>query len=352
MSDELVKAVRDENYVLKVFEITKDSVMSRLTIKLAKFMQEVYRFIEPSHFPGRIMVFFKKDDTKVLPNEKFEKLYDLSMLSKGNFKSILIQLFQDEEELPIIYINLDDKKIDNVKTVTDYVVYEFINGKELFNTNQTDIKVPNRYTCPSIFALQYHFLNESLLRYKTERIRKVSCEHFKNCWSDKKYLYYVNEPEDPIQLSVSEYLKNSLRGVDIVREYNLGASKPVDIRVFWSEANRAALIEIKLMGRAVDKNRKPNDYEYTNKRANDGMDQIKEYIELAESDSPKVINKGYLVVVDGRRKGLSKSPVKISLADGLHYENIELEIDKGKQFYENHLNIEEPIRMFAEPICD
>ncbi|MCB0512721.1 MAG: hypothetical protein KDC72_09240, partial [Bacteroidetes bacterium] len=261
------------------------------------------------------------------------------------------QLFQNGK-LPHIWTNVDTDSIDALLSSDGFIAYVYENEEEYFIVNQNKIDVINSYSCPSIFALQYHELKQALLMYKNERIKSSSCELFKNCWADEKRIYFKNKPEDCMQISLNEFLKNRLRGIDIVREYNLGASKPVDVRVYWNEANRAALIEVKWLGRSVKDNGELST-PYSNSRANDGMQQIKEYLDLENSDTPIVITKGYLVVVDGRRRGIHKSKVsRISLQNGMAYKNTELTIANDKKYWETYKNIEKPIRMFAEPICE
>ncbi len=350
MSDKLVELVREEDYLLRVFSLTKNSTYTNLTKELIKFISNIYRIIEPSHINGKIVAFYKLTDEIIITDPSGLEFYDPSILNHS-FNSYIFQLFQNEK-LPLIYQNVTDELILELLSKQSLIAYYFHNGVEAIYVNGEKVGIVNKYSCPSIFALQYHFLNEAIVRFRTERIRKISCEHFRTCWADTKYIYFINKPENSIQLSISEYLKNSLRGVDIVREYNLNASKPVDLRVFWREANRAALIEVKLMGRSVKPDGDINAYEYGNERANEGMRQIKEYIDFVNSDSPSVISKGYLVVVDGRRRGVSPKVESISLANGLYYSEIELEIDEDKRYFLTHPNIERPIRMFAEPICD
>lgn len=349
MSDKLVQLVRDEDYLLKIFTKTKDSTYTNLTKELIKFISNIYRIIEPSHIKGKVIAFYCLSDETSIKGEEGTDFYDNSVLNYS-FDSAIFQLFQSEK-MSLIYQNLNDEIIAELLSNKSLVTYCYCDGNESIFVNGEEVKIINKYSCPSIFALQYHFLNEVLLRYKNERIRKISCEHFRKSWADTNFIYFINKPEDSIQLSLSEYLKNSLRGVDVVREYNLNASKPVDVRVYWREANRAALIEVKLMGRSLKVNGEISTYEYGNDRANDGMVQIKEYIDLVERDSPSVINKGYLVVIDGRRNGINPKISSITAENGMFYENSGLVIDEDKRFHLTHSNIEKPIRMFAEPIC-
>jgi hypothetical protein len=349
MSDSLVQLVREEDYLLRIFMKTKDSTHTTLTKELIKFISNIYRIIEPSHIKGKVIAFYCLTDEIFIKSEVGADFYDTGVLNYS-FDSAIFQLFQ-RKNMPLIYQNLSDETINALFSDPHLVTYFYCDGNESIFVNGEEVKIINKYSCPSIFALQYHFLNEVLLRYKNERIRKISCEHFRKCWADGRFIYFINKPEDSIQLSLSEYLKNSLRGVDVVREYNLNAAKPVDVRVYWREANRAALIEVKLMGRSLKANGEINTYEYGNERANNGMVQIKEYIELVEKDSPSVINKGYLVVIDGRRNGINPKINSISIANGYFFENSELVIDEGNKYHLTHSNIEKPIRMFAEPIC-
>lgn len=153
-----------------------------------------------------------------------------------------------------------------------------------------------------------------------------------------------------MQISLKEYLTNSLRGVDVVREYNLGASKPVDIRVYWKGANRAALIELKWLGHSKD-DAGALSTSYANGRGNDGLDQLKEYMDLDNQDTPTCITKGYLVIIDGRRRGAPNNLLQINSANGMYYRDKEIDFDADKKFFESMSTMEEPIRMFAEPIC-
>ena len=348
MSDYLVNIIRDEDYTLQVFSLTKDSNFVRHTTNIVKFVQNIYRFIEPSHYSGDIYVFITGDDSTIFQEEGVE-YYDSNILNH-NYTNMIFQIFQDGS-LPKVYTNISQEGIEQLLNGDNCISYGFREKKEFFYVNQSEIKIVNKFSCPSIYALQYHFLNDALISYKNERIRRVSCQHFKKSWADEKNIYFISSPEESIQISLSEFLKNRIRGVDVVREYNLGASKPVDVRVYWREANRAALIEVKLLGRSLRTDGRLNSTNYTNRRANEGMEQIKEYMDLVNADSPNVINKGYLVVVDGRRRNTDPKVTAVNIADGMYYSNTDLNIRADLQYYSAYANIAEPIRMFAEPTC-
>jgi hypothetical protein len=61
--------------------------------------------------------------------------------------------------------------------------------------------------------------------------------------------------------------------------------------------------------------------------------------------------KAFLVVIDGRRRGLTKDSVEVTFADGFFYQNREFEIQADRKYFEEIVGFEEPVRMFAEPIC-
>lgn len=352
MTDKLVDNIRKEHYLLDIFEHTKNSIYVEKAKNIIEFVKEIYRHIEPSHFNGKIVVFFDLGSSINFLDDKKEELYDKTVLN-NSYSNIVFQLQNDERRFPLYWINTAGNIIDTLLATDDnFIAYVFNEKKEFFIVNNHQIEIFNSFTCPSIFALQYHYLYEALQDYKIERIKNVSCEHFKKCWYEEKWIYLKNKPEDCMQKSLSEYLKNRVRGINVNREYNLGASKPVDLRIFWREANRAALIEMKWLGQSLKENGDIGT-SYSNSRANEGMTQIKEYIDINNADNPITITKGYLVVIDARRKGISQQKVDtISRINGFYYQNKELIIKDEKKYWETYPNIEEPIRMFVEPICE
>ena len=352
MSDNLVDNIRKENYILEIFQHTKNNDYVNIAKEIIEFVKEIYRSIEPSHYNGKIIVFKDLNDCILFEEDSQERFYDKGILNH-DYGSLIFQLKSDDN-LPLIWKNVNNENIlELLDTADNFITYVFDGIEEYFIVNCKKIQISNKFNCPSIFALQYHYLDEALLDYKNMRINTVSCEHFKKCWADEKWIYLKNKPEKCMQISLNEFLINRIRGIKIaIREYNLGASKPVDVRVYWREANRAALIELKWVGQSL-KDSGEIGTSYSNGRANDGMRQIKEYIDLERGDTPSIITKGYLVVVDGRRRNISDNKVNsLSRDDGMHYAGEELNIKEELKYWKTFPNIEEPIRMFVEPICE
>jgi hypothetical protein len=349
MSDQLVNNIRKENYPLQIYTAMGNNPdVIKHTTNLISFVQDVYRSIEPDHFEGQIVIYTTLDDSVLLEANKGREFFDKNILINNTSDFLILQLFQ-ADRLPLIWENVNpDNIFDSDKTI----IYTYQNRSEFFVANKMKIDIINRFDCASIYALQYHYLSEALLKYKEEKIRYSSCTIFRKSWFDiATRIYFKQKPEGIMQESLGEFLDSSLRGVDVVREYNNGASKPVDIRVYWKEANRAAMIELKWLGQSKDEEGKLSTA-YANGRGNDGLDQVKEYMDLENQDTPTCITKGYLVIVDGRRRGVAANLTTIDVANGMHYRNQEVTFDPAKKFYDTMTGFENPIRMFAEPICN
>lgn len=346
LNQNTINKVRNETYALTIYSaFGNDPQSSQLTKWLVKNLQDIYRYLEPGHFGGKLIVFTMFDDSQIKLTENALPLFDKNILINKTSGIIVLNIAADESIA--MWENIDTEFIfkDN-RTL----VYCYNAQKEYFFANSQKIDIQKWCNSPSIFSLQYHFLNDALERYKTDKILHSSCEIFKKCWQETNRIFFINGPEETMQISLKEYLTSLLREVDIVREYNLGASKPVDIRVYFKEANRAALIELKWLGKS-----KGNDgeisTEYSNSRAVDGVQQLKDYLDLSNTDTPTCITKAYLVVIDGRRKGTAKDTTDINVDNGLYYQNVELEIPVDKQYHHRIKNFEKPIRIFCEPIC-
>ncbi|MDQ7799608.1 MAG: hypothetical protein RDU76_11815 [Candidatus Edwardsbacteria bacterium] len=347
MSDDLVNKIRKENHLLRIYAAFQNNhEVIGMANKLIAYIQSVYKSLEPDHFDGHLIIYATIDDS-IIPDRKAAiDLFDQNLLINNKSDTIIIQYFK-RNNLPLLWQNVNAEGI--IKS-TNAIVYYYHNHGECFYANNVKIEIDNYFDCASIFALQYHYLTEALLKYKEEKIRYSSCSRFKECWFDDKQIYFKQQPEEKMQISLKDYLGSSLRGVDVVREYNLGASKPVDVRVYWKEANRAALIEVKWLGQS--KNQQGGlSTAYSNSRGNDGLDQLKVYLDLEKQDTPTCITKGYLVIVDGRRRGVAENPTVINGTDGMHYKNQEITFAPDKKHYETMVGFEKPIRMFAEPIC-
>ncbi len=233
------------------------------------------------------------------------------------------------------------------------LVYVYRTRKDYFRVNGTDQEIPNPdSTYASVFAIPtFRSLNEALECYKWTAVRTSQCEIFSEAWDDSDNidrLFFKNGPEHFMQRSLAQYLSFTLRGTEVRREQNVDESHPVDIKVTWSFSKKLALIEIKWLGKS--RNDKGNVTKvYSQSRALDGAQQLADYLDDNRVQTPTHETKGYLVIVDGRRRGLSKDSISIDWTNGMYYEEEEIRYDP--KHHEIRVDFEEPVRMFVEPKC-
>jgi hypothetical protein len=335
-----------KTYMIDIYKASNNSPnISDITVELVKAITDTYQYLEPSHFNGELVIFSTLDNS-ILPLPKPEKIHfnmDVLITLQLQSRTIVIQKINNEL---LLWKNTNLKTLMKIKNI---LFYHYKNRNEYFYINNKQIDINLLTRSPSIFSIYYSSLEDSLKNYSIENILNTSCEHFKFAWADKKRIYFKNKPEEIMHLSLREYLKNSLRGVEVLPEFNFKSKKQVDIRVSWGSANRSAHIEVKWLGVSLDKKKRKTATPYTKARAISGAKQLKDYLDFAASDSPGIITKGYLVVIDGRRKGINNKILKtISQKNGHYYEKEEIIYPDE---YNKIPNFEQPLRMFARPIC-
>ena len=342
-----IDEIRAENYPLKIYQASGNNNQSvQISIELTNRITDIYKFIEPSHLRGKLLIFKRFVEDELIPRKQGEMIYNMDELTHyDDCDRIIIEVCDEQLFLWSNYQVFDDL-IDDENTI--FYLYE--NHSECFYVKNTKIDIPNRFRCASRYALHYHYLNDALEQYKREKIASSSCSLFKECWNDSNRIFFKSAPEKNMQESLKEFLSSALRGVEVVREYNLNASKPVDIRVKWKEANKSALIELKWTGKSI--NNKSKIVSHTDKRVIEGLVQLKKYMDMDCTDTPHIISKAYLVVIDGRRRNTKETTKKINAEDGLFYENIDYNIPEENRYYERIKKIESTLIMFAKPIIE
>lgn len=331
---------------------------SKVIEETAKALKEIYRYFEPAFFKGDFYLCKSFDDTLCFPEKDGFLLYDKSVLLNRSSGTIIIQTLTENSAFYL----WEDQDAQKVISRNDVLVYHFKDNRECFYARQNKIDF-TMYPAGSMFATQFNDLIQALNEYATTKIYYSSCKHFKQSWSDTNNIFFRGGgkgskiPEQYMQLSLAEFLSTYLaRGISMEtsREHNLvGDSKgpkPVDIKMHWRDANRTALIEIKFMG-TIKKESDGEIYDYKDEKANKGLGQLKNYLDLAHQDSPKTIIKSYLVVIDGRRHNVTQHMTSISTSDGMHYKDIDIVVEEKNKFHETIEGFEKPMRMFAAPKC-
>jgi hypothetical protein len=351
-------------FPLKVLRAAGDDPRCEVAlVRIAKSLRDLFRFFEPSFFNGKLFVSKHFNDQFIYEKNDGVMLLDKNPLLERIEGNLFIQVFNDGQ----VYL-WEDQDEESLSYRDDVLTYFFEDDREYFLVARQKIEF-TQYPYGSMFAPQFYFLAEAFEEYKRKKIRNSSCPLFSEAWhrpvkDAAKNTYYDNHvlfrgasdsPEKPIQESLSNFLKDSpnFRGIDLEvnPEFNVDPKKPkpVDFRVTWLEANRTALVELKWVGDSIsaDGNLKPR----RDARVNEGLLQLKGYWDSARQDYPNKLMKAFLVVIDGRRRGLTKHSVEVTFADGFHYQNQEFEIQADRKYFEVIVGFEKPVRMFAEPIC-
>lgn len=325
----------------------------KLLEDLSKSLTEIFNYFEPAFFDGKFYIFNELNNEFVLPetNSQLITLNKEILLNQTN--DFAIQLKEGN-----LYLWSNFNETDIIKSDTA-LIYKFENNRESFIANSKEIDVTEQYF-GSRFSNEFWELNNFLEKYSIQKIRHSSCPIFNESWYDQNRIFFKGGGKDIPEKFMQSSLKNFIDDIRIFkgevgqfendREHTLGSARPVDLIVKWEKSNRIALIEIKWLGKS--KNDGKITSTHANSRANEGYYQLKEYYELAKRDNPTKIIKCYLVVIDGRRWQTNENTTSISHSNGMHYATKELVIDNDKQYWKTFPNIEKPIRMFVEPICE
>lgn len=314
-------------------------------------LRRIYEHIEPDLISDSLIVFR-------LINEDTPPVY-LSQPERVTFLEHLVQEYSPSTRSGTSAIQIlsngdlllwKNVTIDLAKLSADAIVYLYRSRQDYFVIQGDEEKIfnPSRVHA-SIFAIStFQELVDALEDYKRRSIRTSTCQNFANVWhggQGNHRLFFVNKPEDIMRKSLTQYLQNVLREAHVQPEVNVDESHPVDIQVTW--ANRIALIEIKWMGDSITPT--GNFTSYRDARANEGAEQLAEYLDAKRTWSPVHEVIGYLVVIDARRRGITPTSTNIDRTNGFWY--ADKEVTYNPEYHKIRPDFKEPVRMFAEPIC-
>lgn len=231
----------------------------------------------------------------------------------------------------------------------DFVGYKYsVPHREIIFTPDAVYTVPVISASPSYFGITYFLdLKRSLEQYGETWIKDSQCEIFSAAWLDEHRLVFSPSPEARMRRSLQRHLRSGLRehtAVTVMPEQNINETRPVDIKVTWPY-NRAALIEIKWLGKSAREGESRPTQEHGAARARSGASQLADYLDLYHREIPYEEARGYLAVYDGRRRNVSLPPGRISETDAAHYRYDEIEYDAKILA---RPDFEHPARFFAE----
>jgi len=231
------------------------------------------------------------------------------------------------------------------------IVYHYDRGLERILVKGEKFQLHNPLSgSPSVFCRPtFTSLMHALNRYRATSALNSSCRILKAVWvNEKERWYFRSKPEATMRSSLTQYLENVLQDAEVRAEQNVDESHPVDIKISWMSSGLRAIIEIKWLGDSVDDAGKPTTT-YRDARANDGADQLAKYLDSSRQFGSSVLTRGYLVVYDARRRGLSPAMTSLTHAEGHHYRDLEIEYEPD--FSVQRTDFEAPVRFFMNPIC-
>ena len=241
--------------------------------------------------------------------------------------------------------------VDKIELSKHALVYEFDTQAEHFFIDGERYRVTNPTSQPSIYAAPtYSSLAEALERFSKTVVLTNSCFILDECWADDKRIFLKPGPERNMRRSLHQFLRAAFPDAEVRPEQIVDESHPVDIKVTWNDTNKRALIEIKWLGKSLDQAKGKFTSKHSDSRALEGAKQLADYMESDKTAAPGHRSRGYLVVIDARRRSVKETTKTVTPAQGLYYRS--REIKYNPEFHNLRNDFEKPIRMFAEPVLN
>jgi hypothetical protein len=303
-------------------------------------VRSLYHVFDPSYCEGRIIV-FQIVDTQTKIERAGSEVVE-ARLQRDLRKGAIVEVLHNGGMRFVADATLTAEALSETA-----VVYEYAAGNERFVANFASRHVPNVVRGnQSSFALPaFLSVKDALNVYAEHFVRLSQCKIFSEVWHDDRRHFLRAKPEKTMRQSLEQFLRGRLRA-QVMPEQNVDESHPVDVRVSFDLPKRLALIEIKWLGQS-----RQGDgvmaTAYSEVRARKGADQLAGYLESQHAQTPGVALRGYLVVVDARRRNLAKETT-ISKEDGLYYADREIKYDP--EYHKTRIDFEVPFRMFVEPV--
>ncbi len=341
--EQLAKLV--EHYMVVVAREHGDLGIEALK-SIMETLTKISGYVDPETLQGPITIFKTVDPIKrPLSIESAQTIIDLSTLSQDARSSFTLQILDNGQ-----FLLWNDLQPDLAELAKEAVVYLYQNQAEYFFAGDKRAEIPKVASSYATMFSSKKFgdLIEVLEHYRVSMVCHSTCYIFRTVWRDTNRIFFMNAPEHIMRDSLTQFLRSRLRGdVYVHPEQNVDETKPVDIRVIWMFSTKLALIEVKWLGKSM--NDKGTIVNRTQARALEGANQLADYLDRNLIHSPKGTTRGYLVIIDGRRYGTNKKTLSITIENGFHYQDAEIEFNP--KYHETRNDFERPIRMFAEPIC-
>lgn len=340
-SEDTIISLLQRQFVIKVDDAYKGEAVKDF-IMCIRQLRELYKTIDISRYTT-ITAFVGKH------GDLWKKGVSIQMQNIHSLDSAnLVVNFVNEETTQVLPLD----GFDGIKLSNETFVYcwkreekkadQFIIKGEVVPFSEEDTPVEG-----SFFAVKtYNDLDEALTNYRDNVAPMCKGKALEDSMTPNRLFFYA-APEDLLQQALFEYLDSRLRQCDVKREHNVDKSKPVDIMVKWLGTSHMALIEIKWVGKSLKKGDESDvSVQYSDSRANEGANQLVDYIEKNADSFPRDVTIGYLVVYDLRRHNTNPSRTSISRADANYYK--EKEIVYNPQYELTRNDFKKPYRFFIK----
>lgn len=311
--------------------------------RLVSSIVQIYRRVDPGTRTAPMVLFADVSASPASPGGTPRSVHRISNLRDEIDGACMVRVNGDTS---LQVYPFDPSTLMNMSQTA--VVYRHHQGVESFFINGNEYGLVNPITgYGSVFCRPtFGNLVDALDTYRTKAAEHSGCEVLKTAWHEPSRWFLKAKPEQIMRKSLVQYLGNVLDDAEVRPEQNVDESHPVDIKVSFALTDLRAIIEIKWLGDSVDETGKMTTH-YTHARALAGAQQLAEYLDSSHEWGTGVKTRGYLVVFDARRKGLSEGITTLSQTDAMHYK------DKHITYSPDHSSIRSdfapPVRMYMFP---
>lgn len=347
LDPEIIAAICRETHFPMIQSVFGDPGIEA-AFQVIETAKRLYKHVEPDRIVGQVIIF------RIVPPEGSAPLpspvgpvADFAGLANQTINDLFLEVFADGRVFSRAHMDQTPEDISS-----NAVVYHYQAGQERFlaksesrDVFRLDASARSQFSVPT-----FSNLCEALQHYARENVRESTCYIYNGVWHDANRLFLSAGPEFIMRNSLVQFLRNRIGGdYDIWPEQNVDESHPVDIQVKPKFSNnRLMLIEIKWLGDSVAADGHVT-ARHRDARAQEGAEQLAQYLEDQRRYAPSSVIQGYYVIIDARRRGLRQGATTITRANGMHYESLELAFNPAP--HETRQDFDPPYRMFARPVC-
>lgn len=345
MNIDTMRKMQTDLYIPRVIEVFGNEAVEVLE-KLLGVIVQIYRRIDPGLRTSPLVVFCEVQPTVITLPTILYNLGNPDLLQHEVDDACAVQVVGSES----LHVRALDV-IDVIELSKTAIVYRYHNHEEQIIVSGRTFRLSNPAKgYPSTFCRPtFTRLIEALRDYHVRSARDSSCQLLQDVWANQGQRWHFRvKPEETMRKSLTQYLNNVLQDAEVRPEQMVDESHPVDIKVTWLTSSLRAIIEIKWLGDSMDGTGKVKTC-YRDARAREGATQLAEYLDGSRTHGSNVRTRGYLVIFDGRRRGLSETMAPLSHENGMHYRD--QHIIYAPDYNAQRDDFEVPVRMFLNPIC-